>query len=87
MKKLGVRAILYLDDMLVMAPMKEGVRKHLATALELPIALGFVINMKKVCNTSGLGDGLSGFCAGFKQDDHFPTESVAEMPTEGSKQT
>ena len=33
--------------MLVMAPTKEKVRKHLATALELLIALGFVINSKK----------------------------------------
>ena len=39
--------ILYLDNMLIMAPMKEEVRKHLATGLELLIALGFVINTKK----------------------------------------
>ena len=47
LRKLGIRVILYLDDILVMAPTKEEVRKHLATALELLIALGFVINMKK----------------------------------------
>ena len=47
LRKLGIRLILYLDDMLVMAAAKEEVRKHLATALELLIALGFVINMKK----------------------------------------
>ena len=40
LRKLGIRVILYLDDMLVMAPTKE-VRKHLATAL------GFAINTKK----------------------------------------
>lgn len=51
LRKLGIRPILYLDDMLVMAPIKEEVRKHLATALELPIALGLVINMKKVKHT------------------------------------
>ena len=47
LRKLGLSVILYLDDMLVTAPMKKEVRKHLATALELLIALGFVINMKK----------------------------------------
>lgn len=44
LRKLGIRVILY---MLIMAPTKEEVRKHLATALELLIALGFVINTKK----------------------------------------
>lgn len=47
LRKLGIRVILCLDDMLVMAPMKEEVRKHLPTALELLIALGFMINMRK----------------------------------------
>lgn len=47
LRKLGIRVILYLDAMLIMAPTSKELRKHLATALELLIALGFVINMKK----------------------------------------
>ena len=47
LRKLSIRLILYLDNMLVMAPMKEKVRKHLATTLELLIALGFMISMKE----------------------------------------
>ena len=38
------------------------------------------------CNTPGSGDGVYGFCVGFKQDVHFPTESEVEIPTEDCKQ-
>lgn len=47
LRKLGVRSILYLDDMLIMARSKEEARRHLATAMELLVALGFIINLKK----------------------------------------
>ena len=74
LRKLGIRLILHLDDMLVMALMKEEVRKHLATALELLID-GFHDQHEQKCNTPGPGDGVSGFCVGLEQDVHFPTES------------
>ena len=45
LRKLDIRLILYLDDMLVIAPTKEEVRKYLATALELLIALVFVLDL------------------------------------------
>ena len=47
LRKLGIRSILYLDDMLIMARNKEEARRHLATAMELLVALGFIINLKK----------------------------------------
>ena len=47
LRKLGIRSILYLDDMLIMARSKEEARRHLATAMELLVALGFIINLKK----------------------------------------
>ena len=47
LRSLGIRVILYLDDMLIMAETPDKVRKHLATALELLVCLGFVINMEK----------------------------------------
>lgn len=47
LRRLGAQVILYLDDMLLLARNKEEGRKLLATALELLIALGFIVNMKK----------------------------------------
>ena len=47
LRRLGARMILYLDDMLILAESKEDTRKYLATAMELLIALGFIINIKK----------------------------------------
>ena len=47
LRRLGVRIILYLDDMLIMAQCKHEIKVHLATTMELLCALGFIINMKK----------------------------------------
>ena len=47
LRKLGIRSILYLDDKLIMARSKEEARRHLATAMELLVALGFIIKLKK----------------------------------------
>ena len=47
LRKLGIKSILYLDDMLIMARSKEEARKYLATAMELLVALGFIVNLKK----------------------------------------
>ena len=41
-----VRCILYLD-MLIMAQSKQALLKHLATAIDLLISLGFIINLQK----------------------------------------
>ena len=47
LRSLGARVILYLDDMLILAEDKKEGRKYLATALELLVALGFIINVEK----------------------------------------
>ena len=47
LRRLGIRSILYLDDMLIMSKSKEEAREHLATAVELLVAVGFIINLKK----------------------------------------
>ena len=47
LRKLGIRCILYLDDMLIMAQDKKELLSQLSTAMELLILLGFVINTKK----------------------------------------
>ena len=47
LRSLGVRLILYLDDMLLMADSRQEALLHLGAALEILVALGFVINTKK----------------------------------------
>lgn len=47
LRKLGIRLIMYLDDMLILAKSRLEARQQLATVLRLLIALGFIINLKK----------------------------------------
>ena len=42
LRKLGIRVILYLDDMLIISRSQEETRRNLATTVELLIALGFI---------------------------------------------
>ena len=44
---LGIRVILYLDDMLILSTTREGAKKGLVVVLELIAALGLVVNTKK----------------------------------------
>ena len=44
---LGIRLIIYLDDLLILADSEQTARLHLATAQSLLENLGFVINLKK----------------------------------------
>ena len=47
LRRLEIRMILYLDDMLLMADSAQEAKAHLRVALETLVALWFVINMKK----------------------------------------
>ena len=47
LRRLGIRCILYLDDMLIMAQSKSTLLEHLATAVDLLVSLGFIINLDK----------------------------------------
>ena len=47
LRRLGVRVIIYLDDMLLMAKSAQEASAHLRAAIEILVALGFVINLKK----------------------------------------
>ena len=49
--KLGIRILIYLDDMLLVARTQEEARCHLSTIVELLIALGFIINLRKCCGS------------------------------------
>ena len=44
---LGIRVILYLDNILILSTTREGAKKGLAVVLEFFVALGFVVNTKK----------------------------------------
>ena len=47
LRNLGIRVIIYLDDLLILADSEQTARLHLATAQNLLENLGFVINLKK----------------------------------------
>ena len=47
LRQLGIRLIVYLDDLLLAAPTKEKLLVDLSTALWLFISLGFLINIPK----------------------------------------
>ena len=47
LRNLGIRLIIYLDDLLILADSEQTARLHLATAQNLLENLGFVINLKK----------------------------------------
>lgn len=50
-RRLGIRFIMYLDDMLIMARTQEESRQHLATIVKVLMALGFIINLSKSITT------------------------------------
>ena len=45
----GIRAVIFLDDMLVMAQSKESLRQQTAEIVQLLELLGFVVNLEKSC--------------------------------------
>ena len=47
LRKLGIWCILYLDNMLIMVQSKRALLGHLATAIDLLVSLGFIINLEK----------------------------------------
>ena len=47
LRKLGVRCILYLDNMLIIAQSKQTLLQQLATAIDLQVSLRFIINLDK----------------------------------------
>ena len=47
LRQLGIRVIIYLDDMLVLADSVQEARAHLRAVVEILVALGFVRNTKK----------------------------------------
>jgi len=47
LRNLGIRLIIYLDDLLILADSEQTASLHLATAMNLLESLGFIINLKK----------------------------------------
>ena len=46
LRKLGIRVILYLDDMLIMANSRDKARDHCQCAIYLLTSLGFILNVE-----------------------------------------
>ena len=80
--RLGMRLVLYLDDMLILAQTREMTRECLATALELLLSLGFIINLKKsVLNPTQKIEFL-----GFQIDSQRMTISLPQQKIKSLKQ-
>lgn len=47
LRQAGIRLVLYLDDMIIMAKSVHEAQTHLASAMHLLTALGFILNLKK----------------------------------------
>ena len=47
LRRLGIRMILYLDDMLIMSQTQAEASTNLATAMTLLVGLGFIVNLRK----------------------------------------
>ena len=80
--RLGMRLVLYLDDMLILAQTREMTRECLATVLELLLSLGFIINLKKsVLNPTQKIEFL-----GFQIDSQRMTISLPQQKIKSLKQ-
>jgi hypothetical protein len=51
LRKQGIRLVIYLDDILIIAASREECVRHLDVAIHLLISLGFIINEGKSCLT------------------------------------
>ncbi len=65
LRKLGIRIVIYLDDMLIVARTQEEACQHIAI-FKILIALGFIINMDNSYPEPGIS-------SRFPQDDHLPS--------------
>lgn len=69
LRRLGIRLILYLDDMQLLDQSKERIRHHFASALKLLVALGFLVNLKKSVLSQEIG--IPRIHHGLYQDGHI----------------
>ena len=78
LRKLGIRLILYLDDMLIMSQSQIEASSNLAMVMTLLVGLGFIINLKKSVLSPNSTTGFPGLHARFPEDDNFtPTRQDA----------
>ena len=71
LRRLNIRLIIHLDDVLVMAKSREELVQHRYTLIFLLQHLGFVLNVKKINILTLSGDRVSRGDSEFKEDEHF----------------
>ena len=88
LRKLGIRCILYLDDMLIMAQSKRALLGHLATAINPLVSLGFIINLdKSVIKPTRLIEFLGFLLNSILMSISLPNRKVHQIQQLAKKQT
>ncbi|KAK3101403.1 hypothetical protein FSP39_003322 [Pinctada imbricata] len=71
LRRLGIRLIVYLDDILIMNQSLAELQSDLSTAVYLLRGLGFIINAKKICFHPYESNRISRFYGSFGNNDTF----------------
>lgn len=74
LRKLGVRHVLYLDNMLIVAKTRAEARKHIATVVKILVAL----ELQEECHYSNSGSRVPGFSAELPQNDYHLASTFSE---------
>ena len=85
LRKLGIRCILYLDDILIMSQSRMDLQSQLATAIELLILLGFI--HQEGCVQANTGDIVPGISNKFTTDVLGSSEAEVRQHQEGCEKT
>ena len=86
LRRLGIRMSLYLDDMLLMADSVQEARAYLRTAIEILVALGFVINMEKSTYIPTISEaGVPGLLHQYSKHDAVSPTSEAPFHSDTGK--
>ena len=85
LRNLGIRLIIYLGDLLILANSEQTARLHLATAQSLLENLGFVINLKKVSVVPSTENRVSRYDCGFVNILPCPSQGQSQEYSQGMR--
>ena len=72
--------------MLIMAQSKTALLEHLATAINLLVSLGFIINLDKSVHQADSPNQVLGISSQFHLDEHFASEQESPSDSAASKE-
>ena len=88
MRQRGIRCLIYIDDLIIMASSKMECNEQAVFAVQLLTDLGFNVNMEKIKLSAENSSGIPRVCVGFDKNGAFSTrEEEREHSTKNSKLT